>query len=1343
VYLVFFVYICTKNLSQEKRSEKDMKLFKLHLILFVLVLIQSGTTEAKVIGQEAAYQKAKGFIESRTQKGIRRALQQSLNNIHIAESRKAFYVFNIGESDGFVLVGGDDLMPDILGYSDNGHYVPDHIPCNLQALLQGYEEEYASLKEPSTAKHVTRSIINGDPIAPMLECQWNQEAPYNDQCPKGCPTGCVATAMAQIMYYYKWPMQTTKTIPSYVTSSMKITIPAIEITTIDWDNMLPTYSYEGTETPLQKEAVAKLMKLCGASVKMNYKDNGAGSPAFTRNAYTAFMDYFDYEANYLDRRYDVHSDELWLRLIYNELKNKRPVFYGGPTKIGSHAMVIDGYDSGDYFHINFGWGGLNDGFYLFPRVEGGRAQENVIIGLKPSSLVETVPYAVKSNDMLTIYYDENMKRLGGVIFSEVDRSDITHIKISPSMKDYHPYSLSGFFKDFKNLTSIEGLENLNTDFCMNMNSMFSGCSSLTSIDLSHLNTSNVDGMGFMFYGCSSLKELDFSHFDTSVANEMMCMFHSCSSLSTLDLSHFNTSNVRYMQYMFTDCSSLTTLDLSHFDTSSAEYMEYMFYGCSSLTSLDVSHFNTLRVQSMSRMFSGCSSLPKLDLSSFHTPRTFDMDYMFEGCSSLSSLDLSHFNATEMTSMERMFYGCSSLSSLDLSTFNTSNVTTMEQMFTNCSALTTIYVSDEWRINDDMKGEYVFRDCNNLVGGMGTHYDESHIDYTYARIDGGESSPGYLTYKVFDQGIRINNTNFPNSDFCGFLTCQDYGIDRLLSKEEIDSITSLNLSGMEIDDLTGIAYFPALTELNISNNLIKDEAMDNLIADLPNARDSIPYKLYVLDASEESEGNEITESQIAKAIAKGWQPYFFNGTEWEVYTGGTPTVTYAVLSEDDTILTFYYDNQKENRNGMLIKPFLHDDYLEWYRGRGTITTVVFDDSFAACTSITSTAVWFTRCSNLTTIKGFTNLNTENVTDMYGMFSGCSSLRSLDLSHFNTANVTDMGAMFYNCEELKTIYVGSGWTTENVTNGSAMFTQCYELIGEKGTLYDMELVDYTYAHVDGGKDNPGYLSAEGSKEPSVPYAILSDDDTVLTFYYDSQKDARNGKIINPDYYKWNYSFGNFADKYRDVISVFFDASFSYFTDFTSTACLFLACKELTTITGLEYLNTENVTDMNQMFYGCSSLTELDVSHFNTDKVTNMNQMFQGCSSLTSLDISNFNTANLNNVGFMFCGCSSLTIIYGEDWDLSNVTYSERMFTFCTELVGGAGTKYSDNNANDRTYARIDGGADAPGYFTNKNALGIKELRTDKNKDMPIYKLSGIQSNKLDNGINIVDGKKYLIK
>ena len=176
-------------------------------------------------------------------------------------------------------------------------------------------------------------------------------------------------------------------------------------------------------------------------------------------------------------------------------------------------------------------------------------------------------------------------------------------------------------------------------------------------------TSNVTNMASMFEGCESLTSLDVSNFDTSNVTDMSNMFNYCNGLTSLDVSNFNTSSVTNMNSMFLNCIDLTSLDLSNFNTSNVTGMSYMFENCESLTSLDVSNFNTSNVTSMRSMFSYCTSLTSLDVSNFNTSNVTNMNSMFQYCYSLTSLDLSGLDTSNVTTIDFMFRGCTELKTI--------------------------------------------------------------------------------------------------------------------------------------------------------------------------------------------------------------------------------------------------------------------------------------------------------------------------------------------------------------------------------------------------------------------------------------------------------------------------------------------------------------------------------------------------------------------------------------------------------------------------------------------------------------------------------------------------------
>ena len=354
-------------------------------------------------------------------------------------------------------------------------------------------------------------------------------------------------------------------------------------------------------------------------------------------------------------------------------------------------------------------------------------------------------------------------------------------------------------------------------------------------------------------------------------------------------------------------------------------------------------------------------------------------------------------------------------------------------------------------------------------------------------------------------------------------------------------------------------------------------------------------------------------------------------------------------------------------------------------------------------VTDMGNMFNGCSALTSLD-LSNFNTEKVKSMMGMFFSCSALTSLDLSNFNTANVMEMDNMFNACSALTTIYAGDKFVTTKVEDSSYMFSDCTNLKG-----YSDSKTNHKYANC--GTD--GYFT------PGCAYAEFDNATGTLTFRYKGVKPAGAYDLnVESNNLGWEAQKGN-------IKKVVFDASFANARP-TSCCRWFADCLYLTEIEGIENLNTQNVTDMSEMFTCCYALTSLDVSNFNTEKVTNMTDMFLGCSALTSLDLSNFNTERVESMSSMFSGCSTLQTIFASDKFVTNEVFDGGgMFQGCENLKGFI--DYISNSDRDNyKYANY-----TTGYFTKlvgKNgekkigaageALTTENLVLDDGKDFVAY-------------------------
>ena len=386
-------------------------------LLLVAIMLQ-----AAPVTKDKAKEAATRFLQQKDGAPLSRSREMTPVNLTEADlpSDGEFYVFNVGQREGFVIVSGDDRTDEILGYADNGEILSDNMPENLKAWLQGYADQIKWMQENNiTLQPVANARRNAavkTDINPLLGTTWNQGSPYNNNCPKfvtgnaRCVTGCVATAMAQVINYHgqrRGLPNVTKAIEAYNCSTNRgnandpqyVHVDAIAANqSFDWANMLPYYS--GSESDSQKAAVALLMQYCGASVHMDYGvQSHGGSNASDYNVPLALKTYFDYDAETRYVRREDYTIMDWDNLIYSELSSGRPVLYGGQSSGGGHAFVVDGYDGDGFFHVNWGWGSQCDGYFTLSALDpdsnssigasstsdGYNTGQDAVIGAQPST----------------------------------------------------------------------------------------------------------------------------------------------------------------------------------------------------------------------------------------------------------------------------------------------------------------------------------------------------------------------------------------------------------------------------------------------------------------------------------------------------------------------------------------------------------------------------------------------------------------------------------------------------------------------------------------------------------------------------------------------------------------------------------------------------------------------------------------------------------------------------------------------------------------------------------------------------------------------------------------------
>ena len=358
------------------------------VLFLLLVFMATVAVNAQQVSRQQALKKAQQFMPSK-QFGQAKSFARGDSPTDM----EPFYIFNAKGQKGFVIVSGDDRTEPILGYSDKGEITEKNMPENLKYWLECYEIQMKSLDQAKAAgsRGATQSASKAA-VAPLIQAHWDQGAPYNYMCPSAevqkvngeyiftyadigedgynpnqrCVTGCVATAMAQVMRYWKWPESCgamDKYDICYEDDVVDHSFHGLEGTLFDWDNMPFTYSSSEPEGSASAVAVSTLMRYCGQAVNMNYGLGDYGGSSAGVSAWH-MVNYFGYgkTAKTVYRMFYTVAD--WEDLIYNELFNDRPVLYGGSSASGGHQFICDGYDGNGLFHFNWGWSGSSDGYFV-------------------------------------------------------------------------------------------------------------------------------------------------------------------------------------------------------------------------------------------------------------------------------------------------------------------------------------------------------------------------------------------------------------------------------------------------------------------------------------------------------------------------------------------------------------------------------------------------------------------------------------------------------------------------------------------------------------------------------------------------------------------------------------------------------------------------------------------------------------------------------------------------------------------------------------------------------------------------------------------------------------------
>lgn len=920
------------------------------------------------------------------------------------------------------------------------------------------------------------------------------------------------------------------------------------------------------------------------------------------------------------------------------------------------------------------------------------------------------PYVVFSATDGTLTFRQGLKKpTGAYTFNDATttpgwiadhREEIKKVVFDASFVAVKPTSCYQWFAGCTNLDAIENFKNLKTDNVTTMTSMFQDCKSLTTLDAKTLNTQNVTDMRDMFAGCENLTALDISTFDTQNAEQMGGMFAGCSKLAELELPAFTTPKAKNMSNMFNGCQGMTVLDISKFNTATVEDMSGMFGGCSALTTIYAgSGFVVTAVTADAGMFAGCEQLvgasvfdeaktgkemanrttgyfsdpapadpvvcvvfnaAKGTLTFFYDKEKHPGAYPLNTGTNLPgwtrhAADIKEvvfddsFADARPTSCYRWFAGCTNLAAVTgVEHLCTEAVTNMSAMFRNCGLLTAIDL---------------------------TRFNTSQVIDMSMMISGCQSLTA-LDVSSFDTKNVVSMREMLAD--CGKLAVLD------LSSFATPKVE--NMSGMFINDTS-------LTTIFVSDKFVTTAVLsgDKMFAACHKLRGAVAY----------------VGSKDGVKMANYTTGYFVNSSP-------TAPEAYVVFDEDSKALAFRFDMKRPAGayplNMADEAPGWRDDVYNM------VEKVVFDESFARAKP-TNGFMWFDSFSSLKAIDGMEHLNTEEMGNMSMMFNGCWVLKSIDLSRFNTEKVTDMSAMFKDCNDLTVLdlstfctdkvvdmnnmfchcsaltniyvsdkFVVTALTMENA--GTDMFAKCDKLRG--AVMYDEEKTGKEMANY-----TTGYLSNIAPTEPES-YVVMDADQGTMTFRHDTKRPAgayplNTGAGI-PGWIKVPAGFV--------VKTVVFDESFANARP-TSGYQWFTNYYDLGTITGIENLNTEEMTNMTGMFYACSSLIILDLTKFNTAKVTDMGHMFGRCRRLT-------------------------TILASDLFVTTAVKPNDDMFEDCFSLKGAV-----EYDANKKGLEM----ANFEGYLTNPNGTGIGNVDASRQGEVEYYDLSGRRLSVPQKGVGIM--------
>lgn len=891
-------------------------------------------------------------------------------------------------------------------------------------------------------------------------------------------------------------------------------------------------------------------------------------------------------------------------------------------------------------------------------------------------------------------------------------SSVRTIYIDKDFVKALPKSTAYWFKNFSQLTAIHGLPHLNTEGVTSMREMFAGCSNLTRLSL-----------GDFVFGSSTRS----TKFKVSNVTEMTAMFSGCSKLETLKLDNWDFSKVTTMYRMFENCASLT---FEHLQTvfnkaNSVTDMERMFYGCSSLLSNDPTYglrINTDKVTDMTSMFSGCSSMKYIPTLS-STANVTKMSYMFNGCTALKEADVTKYNTAKVTTMERMFYGCSALEELNLGTNEFTKLTSASNMFYNVNRPCYIYIpSDATRVvsvcsASTFPNRVLITPCCAFLLRSGSYYE--------LMLYGGR-------------------TTLKNGDRCNISPYSGYTIERVFTGSTIQNSSEeppwYAYSPITMSNVTKVYIHSSFSDVKLTNAKSYFRGMSSLTE---------ITGLNYLDVSAAKDVSMMFASCSKLATTDGLL-YLDNATVAKSMFSGCSSLTSlpVVFGTSNTLTNTSYmfkDCTKLSSIGSTNYPRTANVTDMSYMFYGCSNLVSAPLSRFNTSSATNMQSMFSGCSKLgdSSLKGIKDFDTKNVVYMQYMLYGTKA-SELDLSSWNVAKVTNMNGMFKGCTELRKLTLGTNFDVSNVTGSTAAFTDVHDVAVMVPSAKLSTIKSNFTSKLGFRVGTTGDFYDENAAQ--TPQVIWTRGNKTLTFYYGMPVGSTfNGQTVTQ---KWSgdavlnntaISAAWISTVKSDVTTVTFDKTFANARP-TTTKGWFYNCSKLTTINGFENLCTVySVTDMSYMFYGCSGLTALDFSNamplWGVNKVNTMAYMFYGCSGLKELKLTRFNNSNkVTSMERMFSSCYNIQKLDISSFNTAEVTNANNLFNYMPNLrtlIVGSGFNFP----------KVSGKATS--VFNNVSKCEITATQSVLNtvKSPIVSKLGFVEVTDGTNGDFVASDKKYV--